>query len=200
MQENTLFKFEQKKELTLSFGSLVAAVATLFLVVASAGAAEYRVNPGDVLRIDVWNEESLAREVRVRPDGIIALPMAGEIATTAATPAEVGLAISQALARYMKDEPRVVVSVLEAAGNAVFVLGKVVRPGVFPITADTDVMQALALAGGLNAFAAENDIRILRRRADGSQIAIPFEYARVKVGKSLDSNIILQSRDVVVVP
>ncbi|MEE4110481.1 MAG: polysaccharide biosynthesis/export family protein [Halieaceae bacterium] len=175
-------------------------VAAGLVASGSAWAAPYHVNPGDILRIDVWNEESLAREVLVRPDGAIALPMAGEVDTTGLSPAEVGTAIADALSAYMKDSPRVVVSVLEAAGNTVFVIGKVERPGAYPLVADTDVMQALALAGGLNAFAAENDIRILRRRPDGSQVAIPFPYARVKDGKSLESNILLRSRDVVVVP
>ena len=61
-------------------------------------------------------------------------------------------------------------------------------------------MQALALAGGLNAFAAENDIRILRRKENGTQIAISFQYAKVKSGQELENNIVLQSRDIVVVP
>ena len=180
--------------------SLAVALLSLQFFVSGSVFAGYAINPGDVLRVDVWNEESLAREVLVRPDGVIALPMAGEIDTTGLSPGEVAQKIGTALSRYMKDQPQVVVSVLEAAGNTVFVIGKVVRPGAYPIMADTDVMQALALAGGLNAFAAENEIRILRRDAEGSQTAIPFEYARVKEGKSLDSNIILRSRDVVVVP
>jgi polysaccharide biosynthesis/export protein len=162
--------------------------------------APYLVNPGDVLRIDVWNEESLSREILVRPDGIISLPMAGEIETANSSPSQVAEKISQALAGYMKDAPRVVVSLVDVPGNKIFVIGKVMRPGEFKITSDTDVMQALSLAGGLNPFAAENDIRILRRDADGTQIAISFEYAKVKVGSELQSNIILQSRDIVVVP
>ena len=160
----------------------------------------YMVNPGDLLRIDVWNEDSLSREVLVRPDGIISLPMAGEIATSNTTPSVVGEKIAQALSKYMKDKPRVVVSLASVDGNKIYVIGKVERPGEYVVTSDTDVMQALALAGGLNAFAAENDIRILRRQSDGKQVAIPFRYARVKTGEALDSNIVLQSRDVVVVP
>ena len=172
----------------------------LVLASATASADSYRVNPGDLLRIDVWNEESLAREALVRPDGMIALPMAGEIDTTGRTPAQVGEEIAEALSRFLKDEPRVVVSLLEARGNKIYVLGKVARPGEYVINSETDVMQALALAGGLNSFAAENDILVLRRRPDGSQAAIPFAYARVKGGDDLDSNVVLQSRDVVVVP
>ena len=172
----------------------------ILLLSASAYSASYSINPGDVLRIDVWNEDSLGREVLVRPDGFISLPMVGEIDTTNSSPAQVGDKIARALGEYMKDTPRVVVSLIDGTGNKIFVIGKVLRPGEFKITSETDVMQALALAGGLNAFAAENDIRILRREADGTQIAIPFEYARVKNGRELQSNIILHSRDIVVVP
>jgi polysaccharide export outer membrane protein len=177
-------------------------LSTIVCVVLAAAAfgASYKVNPGDILRIDVWNEDSLGREVLVRPDGIISLPMTGEIDTTNNSPSQVAESISLALGNYMKDKPQVVVSLVDVTGNKIFVIGKVMRPGEYKITSETDVMQALALAGGLNSFAAENDIRILRREADGTQIAISFEYARVKTGKDLQSNIILHSRDIVVVP
>jgi polysaccharide export outer membrane protein len=79
-------------------------------------------------------------------------------------------------------------------------MGKVMRPGEYNITSDTDIIQALALAGGLNTFAAENDILILRREADGTQVSIPFEYATVKNGNEMHTNIVLRSRDIVVVP
>lgn len=180
--------------------SRAVALCALVFISIPALCAPYVINPGDVLRVDVWNEESLSREVLVRPDGMISLPMAGEIATTKSTSAEVADKISKALSQYMKDPPRVVVSLVDAPGNKIFVIGKVTQPGEYKITSDTDVMQALALAGGLNAFAAENDIRILRREPNGKQIAIPFEYAKVKVGDDLETNIILRSGDVVVVP
>jgi len=177
---------------------LVSLVAFVFSV--AAYCAPYFINPGDILRIDVWNEDSLSREVLVRPDGIISLPMTGEIDTNNSSPAQVGDKIAKALGKYMKDAPRVVVSLMDVTGNKIFVIGKVNRPGEYKISSDTDVMQALALAGGLNAFAAENDIRILRRDATGKQTALSFEYAKVKLGKDLHSNIILHSRDIVVVP
>ncbi|NQX87053.1 MAG: polysaccharide biosynthesis/export family protein [Halioglobus sp.] len=174
----------------------------LFLAILSGSvfSAPYTVNPGDILRVDVWNEEDLSREILVRPDGVISLPMAGEIDTSNHSPSEVANEISKGLAKYMKDAPQVVVSLVDVPGNKIFVIGKVIQPGEYKITSDTDVMQALALAGGLNPFAAENDIRILRRKPDGTQIAIPFEYAQVKEGKALHTNVILRSRDVVVVP
>lgn len=172
----------------------------VILFSASAHCGSYAVNPGDVLRIDVWNEELLSREVLVRPDGFISLPMAGEIDTSNHTPAQVSEGISKALGKYMKSVPQVVVSLAQVSGNKIYIIGKVLRPGEYTITSETDVMQALALAGGLNTFADENDILILRREVDGTQSAIPFEYSRLKNGRDMETNIILRSRDLVVVP
>lgn len=172
---------------------------TLSLTPAAFGAS-YTINPGDMLQIDVWNEPDLSRQVLVRPDGFISLPMIGDVLTKNSTAPEVAALISRALTNYMKDVPQVVVSLVNAEGNRIFVIGKVVRPGVYTMSSELDVMQALSLAGGLNTFAAENDILILRRREDGTQISIPFEYSRVKKGSDLETNILLQSRDVVVVP
>ena len=170
------------------------------LVSAAAFSTPSTINPGDVLRIDVWNESTLGGEVLVRPDGVISLPMAGEIDTVNNTTTQVATKVAQALGKYMKDPPRVVVSLVNPKGNKIYVIGKVGKPGEYLITSDTDVMQALALAGGLNSFAAENEIRVLRRKPDGNQVVLPFRYARVIKGEDLDSNIVLQSRDVVVVP
>ena len=166
----------------------------------SALAAPYMINPGDLLKIDVWDETSLSREVLVRPDGLISIPMAGEIDTKNRTPSQVAETISRGLGKYMQAAAPVVISLVNTDGNKIYVIGKVTEPGEFMINSDTDVMQALALAGGLNPFAAENDIIILRRSPEGKQIAIPFRYAKVKSGEELESNIILESRDVVVVP
>ncbi len=183
-------------------GTIVLFLASVFSTLACSSllAEPYTINPGDLLRIDVWNEDSLSREVLVRPDGVISLPMAGEIDTKNTTPSSVATKISKALSAYMKDEPRVVVSLVNVNGNKIYVIGKVVRPGEYIVNNETDVMQALALAGGLNSFAAENDIVILRRQESGKQVSIPFRYARVKAGEELDSNIVLHSRDLVVVP
>ena len=179
---------------------LIALSSFIVFLSATVSSTPYSVNPGDILKIDVWSEDLLSREALVRPDGFISLPMIGEIDTTDSTPSEVSDTIAQALSEYMKDIPQVVVSVQSVAGNKIYVMGKVVRPGEYNITSDTDIIQALALAGGLNTFAAENDILILRREADGTQVSIPFEYATVKNGKEMHTNIVLHSRDIVVVP
>jgi acyl transferase domain-containing protein len=107
-------------------------------------------------------------------------------------------AIGEGLARYINDAV-VHVSIQEAAGNQVFVLGKVNRPGVYAFTKNLDVVQALSLAGGTSKFAETNDIKILRR-VGGQQVAYGFRYADVEHGRGLEQNIVLQSGDVIVVP
>lgn len=175
-------------------------IALLLFSLSSRGEESYLLNPGDVLGVFVWNEESLNQEVLIRPDGYISMPLAGHIKAGGRTVTEVEAALKDQLSRYLKDEPTVTVSLHAMHGNKVFVLGKVNRPGEYPIVRPTDVMQALSIAGGLNAFAAENDVVILRRNRDGSQQAIAFEYGKLKSGRDLETNVLLQAGDVVVVP
>ena len=179
---------------------VVAAAVLIWCSMPSQATTDYLINPGDVLDVFVWNEESLTRQVLVRPDGAINVPLAGQIQAGGHTTADVETALTSQLGRYLKDKPVVTVSLLKIEGHKIYVLGKVNRPGEYPINRPTDIMQALALAGGLNAFAAENDINVLRRSNDGSQQAIRFRYGDLKQGQSLDSNQFLQSGDVVVVP
>lgn len=176
----------------------------LSIAVLSAAAAqetpqsEYRVNAGDNLEISVWKEEDLQREVRVRPDGMISFPLAGELAASGRTVVEITRDLEARLARYIPDLV-ITVTVVEVAGNQVFVIGQVARPGVFVMNPQLDVVQALSLAGGLTPFAQQKDIRILRRE-EGTQIAIRFDYTEVLQGRSLERNIPLKSGDIVVVP
>lgn len=179
-------------------------ILTLLLAFAStltfAQNSQYRINPGDVLLIFVWNEKDLSQELLVHPDGKIGLPLTGQLMAGGLTTDELQSTIADGLSKYLKDKPSVSVSIKQANGNRVYVLGKVNRPGDYPINRPTDVMQALAMAGGLNAFAAENSINVLHRGKDGVQKAIKFRYSDVKNGEELGSNILLDGGDVVVVP
>lgn len=159
---------------------------------------QYAIQPGDVLQVSVWKEEGLIQEVIVRPDGLISFPLAGEVKAGGASVEEVRELITERLKKYIPD-PVVTVSVLQLNGNTIFVIGKVNRPGAYPIARNVDVMQALSLAGGTSTYAALNSIKILRRD-NGKLNAIPFEYGDVEKGKHLEQNIILKAGDVVVVP
>ena len=98
---------------------LIALSSFIVFLSATVSSAPYSVNPGDILKIDVWSEDLLSREALVRPDGFISLPMIGEIDTTDSTPSEVSDTIAQALSEYMKDIPQVVVSLRNVSGNKI---------------------------------------------------------------------------------
>jgi polysaccharide export outer membrane protein len=182
---------------------MIRAMAALILCALSwpvlAQEYSYRLNPGDILDISVWKEEGMQRETLVLPDGMISFPLAGHLMAAGKTPQDVQASLIERIKEFIPD-PQITVTVLRTAGNKIYVVGQVNRPGEFPVSHRIDVMQALSLAGGLTAFGDENDITILRRKADGQQEAISFDYSGVKRGEHLETNIQLQSGDVVVVP
>jgi polysaccharide export outer membrane protein len=158
----------------------------------------YIVQPGDMLTIDVWKEKDLQRELMVRPDGGLDFPLIGNIDVSGKTVDQLRQEIVTKLAKYVPD-PVVTLSVKQSLGNKIYVIGKVNKPGDFIVIRNTDVMQALSMAGGLNPYASANKIKILRRE-HGVLKTIPFKYSRVEKGEDLETNIVLQGGDVVVVP
>jgi polysaccharide export outer membrane protein len=164
-------------------------------VVATPG---YLLQPGDVLQVAVWKETDLTSEVLIRPDGGLSFALAGELRAAGHTVAELTAMLEKRIRKFEPDAV-VTVAVKAAAGNRVYVIGKVARPGDFPLNRPTDVMQALSLAGGATPFADTNGIRVLRRTGE-RESSISFRYRDVERGRKLEQNILLQSGDTVVVP
>jgi len=162
-----------------------------------ADPAGYKFAPEDIIQISVWKEEGLTLDVLVRPDGRLSFPLVGHLQAEGRTPEQVQEEIKLKLKKYIP-EPVVTVSVKSVAGNKIFVIGKVTRPGVFSVGRHIDVLQALTLAGGLTPFASQNKIKIIRREY-GKQRVLNFRYSEVALGKNLKQNIILKSGDTVVV-
>ncbi|MEI6719284.1 MAG: polysaccharide biosynthesis/export family protein [Betaproteobacteria bacterium] len=158
----------------------------------------YRLSPEDVLEISVWKEEGLRKEVIVRPDGGISFPLVGEIMAVGKTAVEIQAEVTERLKKVIND-PVVSVSVLKVAGNRIYVIGRVNKPGEFTAGRYIDVLQALSMAGGLTPFAAEDDIKVLRKR-NGRDEVFRFQYSDIRKGRKLEQNILLQGGDVVVVP
>jgi polysaccharide export outer membrane protein len=159
---------------------------------------DYELAPEDVLEISVWKEEGLTKDVVVRPDGGISFPLAGDMQAAGKTAQEIQLEITRRLMKYMA-EPVVSVTVMKVAGNKIYVMGKVNKPGEYLAGRYLNVLQALSLAGGLTPFAAEDDIKVVRRQGD-RELVFPFNYAEVRKGRKLEQNILLRGGDVVVVP
>ena len=164
----------------------------------ATGKEGYLLKPGDRLEISVWNEEALQREVLVLPDGSISFPLVGTIDVSGKTATELQKSIKRGLKEYVP-EASVTVSVLQVAGNRIYVIGKVTNPGTYEISAPMNILQALSLAGGFTKFANTDNI-VLLRRVNRVQKAILFNYSDVLKGKYMKSNVMLQSGDQIIVP
>ena len=159
----------------------------------------YELRPGDIVAVSVWQEPGLEQLVLVRPDGGISFPLAGDLTAEGLTLEELGAVLKQRLSKFIPD-PVVTVTLQEIPGNRIYVIGKVNKPGDFPIIArDVTVMQALSMAGGLTPFADEKNIKVLRMEG-GQQRSISFDYRKIRRGEDLGQNIALQAGDVIVVP
>ncbi len=167
-------------------------------VLPAIDAGRYEIAPGDTLEISVWKDESLTRQLIVPPDGIISFPLVEDIVVKGLSVTKLREILTEKLAVYVPDST-VTVMLLGASSLSAFVIGKVNKPGQFPIGVDTNVMQILAMAGGLNPFASQKEIIILRK--EGDRITkIPFNYKEIKKGENLEQCIRLERGDVVLVP
>ena len=160
--------------------------------------ASYLLGPEDIVKISVRKDEHLTQEVVVRPDGMISFPLVGDVPAAGRTIEDVRLELVKRLNRFVQN-PQVSVLAVKILSYKIYVIGRVHKPGEFLVGHYTDVLQALSLAGGLNQFAAENDIRVMRR-VRGEQQVFQFRYGDVRKGKEMGQNIILERGDVVVVP
>ena len=159
---------------------------------------DYVIGPGDVLDISVWKEQALTKLVTVLPDGKISFPLVGTITAGGKTLDQLSKELETKLARYVPDL-NLSVLVHQVNSMMVYVIGKVNKPGRFVLNSNIDVMQALAMAGGLNPFAEEGNVKIFRKTLDGKKI-IDFDYDDVANGKKMEQNIMLKRGDVIVVP
>ena len=170
------------------------------VVVNSAGSASYLIGPGDMIDISVWKDEALTKSVVVLPDGYISFPLIGEIKAVGRPISQIKAEIEEKIKPYVPD-PTVSVEVKQVNSMLVYVIGRVnsLISGRYVLNANVNVLQALAMAGGLNPFAKRNKIRVLRQEGDKT-LSFPFNYDDVVDGKRLEQNIMLKRGDVVVVP
>nr|CBX31684.1 hypothetical protein N47_E51960 [uncultured Desulfobacterium sp.] len=158
----------------------------------------YRLSAGDVIEISVWKDEALNKQMEIPPDGIISFPLMGDVNTAGMTVTMLRDTVEKKIGEFIPD-PTVTVILLKSVSNRVYVIGKVNTPGQFAIVGNTNVMQILSMAGGLNPFADKENILILRLNGTKT-IKLKFNYKEVEKGESLEQNIVLNRGDVVVVP
>jgi len=158
----------------------------------------YIIGPGDVLLISVWKVEDMTKEVTVLPDNKISFPLIGEVVAGGKTVVQLKKELEDKIRRFVPG-PNLSVMVQEVNSMLIYVIGRVNDPGRFVLNTNVNVLQALAMAGGLNPFAKRNKIKIFREKGDKPEI-FKFRYDDVSQGTHPEQNIRLKRGDVIVVP
>ncbi|WDY60196.1 polysaccharide biosynthesis/export family protein [Pseudomonas sp. PSKL.D1] len=185
---------------------MVRLLISLFCVLAAwSGAsvaddnnAAYLLSPGDKVLVSVWQEDTLRQETVVLPDGSITFPLAGRVDVAGLDVTAVAKKISTKLEPYLA-QPNVSVVVTSTAGNMVYVQGKVIKPGPVPMAGPTAVLQALSMSGGMDKFADESAIKVIRGSGP-TQKVMPVRYKDLISGRDMSTNFQLQAGDTLVVP
>ena len=160
---------------------------------------EYRVGEADTLQITVWKEPDFSKTVNVRPDGMISLPLIGEVKVMGMTSGEIQDVVASKLKAYLLN-PLVTVEITEIKSRRVFITGEVVRPGLYPLGGPTTVLQLIAQSGGFTPFAKRKGIVVLCPAVNGEVQKRPFNYTEVVHGKAPEQNVLLTPGCTVVVP
>ena len=206
-----------RKNLGKSFGSILITILLLAAQIVAGGCfgqaippewvsvstTEFLIGPEDVLLVNVWRNQELSKEVIVRPDGKISLPLIGDITAAGLTAEALSKHIADSLAEFMS-APTVSVQVKEINSYHIFVVGEVGKPGKIVLKSFTSVLQGISYAGGFTTFASRNNVHVVRMVRNGNgemkQVMIPVPYLDIVRGDNLEANFILKAGDVIVVP
>lgn len=165
---------------------------------AAGSAEEYGIGPDDVLAVDVWKRPELSREITVRPDGFISLPLVKDVSASGLSASSLAAVLREKFKEFVED-PEVSVIVKTANSYKIYVLGKVTTSGMFTVKSPVSVIQAIAMAGGFTPFAKTSQVVVLRR-SQGKDQRIEVDYDEIVNGSHSERNILLKPGDTVVVP
>jgi polysaccharide export outer membrane protein len=162
---------------------------------------EYVVGPADQIRINVWRDNELSLELRVRPDGTVTLPLLGDVKAAGRTPSQIRDEITNQLTKYVKsDAAKVTVAVVAVNSYKFSVAGNVEHPGLFSSPYFVTVLEAMSMAGGPNRFADPGRAVIVRTYSPGATRQIPIDYDTLKNGERPEQNIVILAGDTIYVP
>jgi polysaccharide export outer membrane protein len=164
----------------------------------------FLLGPEDELEITVWKNLELSRITIIRPDGLISMPLIGDIQAAGLTADALAQRIAERLKQFFATIPAVSVSVKTINSYSVFVLGEVAKPGKYQLKSYITVLQAISMAGGFTAYASKNKLQVVRVTENGDhkreEVHIRLRYDDLVSGNGELGNIVLASGDIVVVP
>jgi len=158
----------------------------------------YVLGPGDQLEIIVSGQPDLTTTAAIRPDGMIALPLVGQVKAAGKTAGQLQTELTLLYKKYLKS-PSVSVSVKQFLMNHVYVMGEVAKPGRYDLTDNMTVLDALTLAGGSTDMANLDGTHISRTES-GKSRAIPVKVKQLIQGKDATQNVKLQTGDLIYIP
>ncbi len=190
---------------------VIGVIVALLTATAAFAQTDYRLQPGDQLRIEVLEDNTLNREVLVLPDGSVSFPLAGAVSAGGRTTTDLAGSIASAISSNFATTPTVSVSVASlgrptGSGTGsrsidVFLMGEVAKPGLVEVSRGTTVLQALAQSGGFTRFAATKRIQLRRTNSKtGEQSVYTINYKAIENGESNAGNSVLADGDVIIVP
>jgi polysaccharide export outer membrane protein len=159
---------------------------------------DYVIGPDDMLSIVYWRDKDMTTDATERPDGKISLPLLNDVQAAGLTPSQLRDRLTEESRRYIED-PNVTVVVHQINSRKVFITGEVSKPGPYPVTEPTTVLQLFAISGCLRDYADSKKIVVVRNES-GRAVTYPFNYKDVVARKNLRQNIELKPGDTIIVP
>ena len=201
-----------------TFAGLLAVMLALLLAGCASGGASsksappqqattavenYLIGVDDIVQVSVWRNPELGITVPVRPDGMISVPLVGDVAAGGRTPADVASDIQKKLGDYVRD-PQVAVILTELRSHEylsrVRVTGAVRQPISIPYRQGMTVLDAVLAAGGINEFAAPDRSDLFRKNKDETTATYPVRLDRILNRGDLSTNYTVAPGDVIVIP
>jgi polysaccharide export outer membrane protein len=164
---------------------------------AGVAAETYVIGASDVLTVTVWKEPTLSGSILVRPDGMISLPLLGDVQASGLTPLQLKEQIETKLRKFVQD-PNVSVVIGQIHSKIVYLLGEVGKKGPIEMTPGMTLLEAIASAGGLTEYANAKRMYILRDEG-GKHLKIPVHYKQALKGDST-FDLAVKPGDTIVVP
>ncbi len=162
------------------------------------GKDDYKIGPGDVLHVSVWNNKELTMDVMVRPDGKISLPLLQDVNARGMTAVELREGIAERLKEFVI-EPIVTITVKTVNYPKFFIMGEIRKPGTFPLRENISVLQAISLAGGFTEYASTSNIILIRNTPSG-QKRVKINYGKLLKSGAERKNIFLEPGDTIIIP
>ncbi len=182
---------------TAAAGTSLPAPDTTSASGAYQGATDYRVGAQDLLSISVFGVQDLTKEVRVNSNGQISLPLIGAVMAGGRTIPELEAELARKYSDGYLQKPQVSVFVKEFTSQRVTLEGAIAKPGIYPITGKTTLLQAIALAGGIDDKTADLGGIVLMRQVDGKRMAAAYDLRQVR--KGLVDDPVIYGDDIIVV-